>query len=266
MSALESEIYWEQSSKSPRYADRKRLLRFGWKAYSQNEEDGILREIFRRIGEGKRAFIEIGAGEGLENNTAALLLAGWRGLWLEAHTPSMDAIRRMFADQVNAQQLLLANHFVSRSNVNEILRVSLPEAEPDLLSIDVDGNDYWLWGAIERMRPRVVVIEYNATWHPPLSIAVRYEEAFQWDGSNYFGASLKALERLGRRKGYSLVGCCFAGVNAFFVRDDLCHAHFRKPYTAENHYEPPRYYMIRPAGHRPGMGPVETIDGEGAGK
>jgi len=123
----------------------------------------------------------------------------------------------------------------------------------------VDGNDYWIWEAIRSINPRVVVIEYNATWFPPLSFTVRYNENFRWDGTNYHGASLRALELLGRRKGYCLVGCNFSGVNAFFVREDLCKRRFRAPYTAENHFEPPRFWMIRQSGHPAGLGPLENI-------
>ena len=89
--------------------------------------------------------------------------------------------------------------------------ISRPSAEPDLLSIDLDGNDYHLWHAVQSISPRVVVVEYNASWFPPLSLAVTYQERFEWKDNTYFGASLKALEVLAERKGYHLVGCCFAG-------------------------------------------------------
>jgi hypothetical protein len=92
-----------------------------------------------------------------------------------------------------------------------------------------------------------------------MSITIRYQEAFKWAGTNYYGASLTALERLAGRKGYSLVGCCFAGVNAFFVRNDLCRRYFRKPFTAANHYEPPRYFVIPSSGHPAAIGPIEII-------
>ncbi len=82
--AIDQQRYWEQTLATPRYADPRRLLRYGAKAYSQNDEDGILAEIFRRIGTKEKTFVEIGAGAGLENNTLALLVQGWRGLWVES--------------------------------------------------------------------------------------------------------------------------------------------------------------------------------------
>jgi hypothetical protein len=256
MDALDQQQYWEQTLQQPRYRQRKRLLQYGAKAYSQNDEDGILVEIFRRIGVRSRAFIEIGVGDGLENNTLALLLSGWQGLWIEADESNVAQAQARVSSYVESGQLRVAQQFVTRDNVNQL--VAGPE--PDLLSIDMDGNDYWIWQAIRSIAPRVVVIEYNATWFPPLALTIAYQENFRWDAStNYFGASLKALEILGRQKDYCLVGCCFAGVNAFFVRADLCRGRFCKPYTAENHYEPPRYWMVRRSGHQPALGAVTEI-------
>ncbi len=257
--ALLQQQYWEQMMQTPRYGDEKRLLRFGAKAYSQADEDGIIAEIFRRIGSANRTFIEFGVGSGLENNTLALLLSGWRGLWIEANTSDVAAARSKLASHLMSNQLRIENQFVTRENIDALLTKAGPGLEPDLLSIDVDGNDYWIWEAIQSLRPRVVVIEYNAAWFPPLALTVRYQEKFRWDGTNYFGASLKALEFLGSRKSYKLVGCTFSGVNAFFVRADLCQDKFREPYTAENHFEPPRYWMVRPAGHPPAIGPVVHV-------
>jgi hypothetical protein len=178
---------------------------------------------------------------------------------VEANPTDVAAAQLRFASWVETKQLGIENQFITRDNVDRLLAASGPGSTPDLLSIDVDGNDYWIWEAIRSVDPRVVVIEYNATWFPPLAFTIRYQENFRWDGTNYFGASLKALELLGRRKGYCLVGCNFSGVNAFFVRDDLCKRRFREPFTAENHFEPPRYGVSGTAGHPPGVGPVETI-------
>ena len=258
--ALEQQRYWEQTMAAPRYADPKRLLRYGAKAYSQNDEDGILAEIFRRIGASGRTFIEIGSGAGLENNTVTLLLQGWRGLWIDSDDATVRRAKTNFGTDIASSSLRVEHAFVTRDNVDDLLRKSSFGAEPDLLSIDLDGNDYHVWQAVQSISPRVVVVEYNASWFPPLSFAVTYQERFEWKENTYFGASLKALELLAERKGYHLVGCCFAGVNAFFVRADLCGTHFCEPYTAENHYEPARYWMLRTTGHPAGIGPVERVE------
>lgn len=258
--ALDQQRYWEQTLATPRYADPKRLLRHGAKAYSQNDEDGILAEIFRRIGTTNKTSLEIGVGTGLENNTLALLVQGWRGLWVEGDQAKATKARANLASYVASGQLRIDNVFVTRDNIEEFLQASAPSREPDLLSIDVDGNDYHLWQAVQSISPRVVALEYNASWFPPMSLTVAYRERFEWKDDTYFGASLKALELLAERKGYHLVGCCFAGVNAFFVRADLCETYFCEPYTAENHHEPARYWMLRTAGHPPGIGPVEVVE------
>lgn len=120
----------------------------------------------------------------------------------------------------------------------------------DLLSIDIDQNTYHVWRAIRSLRPRVVVVEYNASIPPWLDWASEYRPDRTWDGTMNMGAGLKAFERLGRQKGYSLIGCDSVGVNAYFVRDELADpAKFCDPFTAENHYEPPRYAWGARGGH-----------------
>ena len=243
-----------------RYAEPKRLLRHGAKAYSQNDEDGIIAEIFRRIGTSSRTFIEIGAGNGLENNTVTLLLQGWRGLWIDSNAAKVAQAKTTFASYVASGELRIEHALITRENIDALIQKAAPASEPDLLSIDVDGNDYHIWSAVQSISARVVVVEYNASWFPPMALSVAYQQRFEWKKNTYFGASLKALQLLAESKQYRLVGCCFAGINAFFVRADLCGSDFCEPYTAENHYEPARYWMARTAGHPPGVGPVERAE------
>jgi hypothetical protein len=242
----------------PRYSEPKRLCRFAYKVYSQDDEDGAIAEIFRRVGTESRCFIEIGVGNGFECNTLHLLLQGWSGHWIDADEHSMAQIRERFAIFVGSK-LHPRPQFVSAENIDGLLSRLCPNRALDLLSIDIDGNDYWVWNAVSSIQPRAVVIEYNATWHPPLSVTIEYKPDHKWNGTNCFGASLSALAALGARKGYHLVGCSFSGVNAYFVRRDLCASHFAEPFTAENHYEPPRYWIIGPAGHPPGFGHLAFV-------
>jgi hypothetical protein len=244
----------------PRHSDPKRLLRYGFKAYSQSDEDGIIQEIFKRIGVVHRTFIEFGVETGIECNTAMLLVAGWRGLWIEAAKEDAAQIRRELASFLKDGALKLVESLVTAENVNTLFERAGFTGEIDLLSIDIDYNDYWVWKAIDIIKPRVVVIEYNATLPPPLSLVVPYAPTTAWNGSNYFGASLEALARLGTSKDYRLVSCNISGVNAFFVRDDLCGDRFLEPATAEEHYEPARYHFTAmPAGHRPALGQFLTV-------
>jgi hypothetical protein len=239
-----------EAAKADRYADPRCLTRRGYRCFSQFDEDGILDEIFRRVGTKSRFFVEFGVGDGLENNTVALLLAGWRGLWIEADPAQQQKIRREFREPLDSRQLTLAGDFVTAENIEGLLAQGEVPDEPDLVSIDIDGNDFWVWSAIRSFRPRVVVIEYNASLGRTAQVAHPYDPGASWDGSTGFGASLTALEILGREKGYSLVGCSIAGVNAFFVRSDLVGQHFLEPFTSDVHYEPPRFGTIVP-GHPP---------------
>jgi hypothetical protein len=247
-----------------RLRERRRLLSplslapYGYKIYSQNDEDGIIREIFRRIGTTTRTFVEIGAGSGLENNTVSLLFEGWKGLWIEASPQQVEKIERSLPATIKRGDLAIAHARVTRANVNELLSSFVRKAELDLLSIDIDGNDWHVFHAIKGVSPRVVVIEYNAKFVPPLEFCMDYDEAHQWGGDDCYGASLKFLEARMGEKGYALVGCNLTGSNAFFVRTELAADKFAQPYTAKNHFEPARYALCGlPSGHPPAYQTLE---------
>ena len=227
----------------PRYDDPLRLERFGQKCFSQSDEDGLIQEIFRRIGTTNKVFFEFGVRND-ECNSILLLHQGWSGVWLEGSKTAHEAISRSFASVIAAGRLSVLNSFVTRENINEIIREAKLPAEIDMLSIDIDGNDYYIFEAISELSPRLVVIEYNATLPPPTRGVVKYDKDFVWKGTSYFGASLASLAALAERKGYSLVGCNITGVNAFFVRNDLVAGKFQAPFTAENHYQPQRYNLV----------------------
>jgi hypothetical protein len=257
---LNVQRFWSEELAKPRYADPRRLHRHGAKVFSQHEEDGLIEEVFRRIGAGPRTFIEFGVETGVQCNTVKLLLEGWRGLWLEGSSRDVAEIRHSLDGYLKAGALKVQEAMVTAENVNDLFRQAGFDGEIGILSVDIDFNDYWVWKAIEVVKPRLVVIEYNATLRPPLSLTVPYQPTMRWDGTNYFGASLEALVKLGHAKGYRVVGCNFSGSNAFFVREDLCGDHFVEPATAEEHYEPPRYYFASlNVGHPGRIGPYVTV-------
>ena len=237
-------------AETPRFKDPLRLLGAGHKVFSQNQEDGMIDEVFRRIGTASRRFIEFGVQDGLECNSAYLLTQGWRGAWIEGSAANVAKARETFA----AYPVEVVGRYVTVENADALIAELAKGEELDLLSIDVDSIDYWLWRAIVTVKPRLVVIEYNASWPPSVRKTVAHDPAMHWDGTNFFGASLGAFEALGREKGYCLVGCSLAGVNAFFVREDLVGDKFCAPFSAENHYEPPRYDLSGPSGHHAGIG------------
>jgi hypothetical protein len=147
---------------------------------------------------------------------------------------------------------------VSSANIEQLLAAHGVPRNCDLLSIDIDGNDYWVWSANQQWQPRVVVIEYNASIPPDQKWVMQENPNHRWDGTNYFGASLASLVALGRKRGYTLVATNSTGVNAFFVRDDLATPdRFLDP-AVHYHYSSPRYgpYL---GGHPPGSGPAVEV-------
>jgi hypothetical protein len=231
-------------SSNERYRDPRRLIAHGAQYWSQNYEDGMIAEIFRRIGTTSKTFLEIGVEDGRETNTTLLLSAGWKGWWIEADSTACNSIAVQLKKMPDtARRLNVKQAFVTPEIINDLLAGLGVPPEIDLFSLDIDLNTYHIWAALKNFRPRVVVVEYNAafpssqSWIHPLA-----SEGF-WDHSQEFGASLKAFELLGARLGYSLIGCDLTGINAFFVRNDLVKDQFVAPFTAENHYEPPRYYL-----------------------
>jgi hypothetical protein len=253
--------YLQTLLNSPRNADERRLVKSGYRVYSQADEDGILHEIFRRIGEGKRTFLELGVGNGLENNTLFLLIQGWSGIWIEGSERKVAASRKNLAAQIAEGRLQLERNFITAPTIDKKIASLTAGREIDLLSIDLDGNDYYILEAIHSISPRVIVAEYNAKFPPDIPWIIEYNQSHRWDGTDYFGASLKSLEVLLAGRGYSLVGCSVLGTNAFFVRTDLANeSRFCAPFTAENHYEPARYFLLAAfqAGHPVSLGPFRT--------
>lgn len=245
----------------------RRLELAGFKVYSQSDEDGILQEIFARLGVAQGTFCEIGVENGLECNTLFLLHHGWRGAWLEASARHGKTIRQKFGALLRNGRLALRVGYVTPENVDAAIAetlgvIGLNGAEPDLLSIDVDGMDIHLLAAL-RVRPKVLCIEYNAKFPPPLDKRPVFDPAYAWTGGDYAGSSLVALERVARGQGYRLVSTHFSGVNAFFVREDLLEERFDL-LPVEALYHPPRYHLIwdhfsSAAGHRADFGPYEDL-------
>ncbi len=197
------------------------------KIYSQNGEDGILLYLFSRIGTTGKTFIEFGCGDGVECNTANLsVFMGWRGLLLDGGEAKVEQARAFYDEKLGPERsrVNVAQHFIYPDNVNAIFAANGMTGEIDLLSIDIDGNDYWVWKAIDAVNARVVVIEYNSSLGRDRSITVKYDRDFDYFQKHatgfYHGASLRAFTKLAREKGYVLAGCDANGINAFFVRRD----------------------------------------------
>jgi len=235
------------------YRGTKRLEPHGFKVYSQADEDGIIQEIFIRIGTTDRRFIEVGAHDGSENCTAYLLHQGWSGLWLDAGENTQTVARHWPKESASGQVKFQAA-LIDPDNVNPVFEKAGVTGEIDLLVFDIDGNDYHVLKRLTAVKPRVICLEYNAHFPPPYRWVMPYNPAHHFDGSHVFGASLSAYDDLMRERGYTLVGCCLTGANAFFVRSDLTQDKFAEPATPEHLYQPPRFYLAyQPFGMRYGF-------------
>ena len=200
------------------------LGRYEYSWLSQNGEDGIIRYLFDQIGYESRWFVEFGFGAVQCNSLRLMMHEGFSGLLMDGSSENVDffnhAAKKFGNDHVKAVQT-----FITRANLQALITDNGVPRQIDFLSLDVDGNDYWFWEELECLSPRVVCIEYNAGIGPDLSWTVPYDDEFERYAKHpsgfFHGASLLALETLGRRKGYDLIGCDLTGTNAFFLRDDI---------------------------------------------
>ena len=216
------------------------LTEFELRCFSQHGEDGVIAEILARIGIGSGFFVEFGIETGREGNCVFLAdVLGWEGVFIEPDEAAFPELARKYAQTEGVRTV---NTVVTPDNVEDLFAAAGVPPEPDVLSIDVDGQDYWIWAALESYRPRVAVIEYNAVLPPGRQLVQPRGHREAWDGTDYFGASLDALCALADRKGYALVHTDLAAVNAFFVRSDLATGAVPPPDEVARRYQP-NYFM-----------------------
>src|SRR6185436_4944303 len=173
-----------------------------FRVYSQNGEDGLVLEILRRAGIGPGRFVDIGCGLKGGNSRFAAEELGWSGLMLDGR-PEIATLQELFAPG----RVRSIPTWVTRENIDDLLRASGLQGEIDLLSIDLDGMDYWIWEAITEVAPRLVVCEYNSYLGADAAVTVPYRADFvrKEGDTRYYGASLAALVSLARRKGLRLI-------------------------------------------------------------
>lgn len=195
-----------------------------FRVYSQWGEDGIIQFLLSRIIVPNEIFIEFGVENYEESNTRFLLENNnWSGLVLDGSAPNIRSIKR--APSYWRYNLKAECHFITAENIDAIIANTGLHGDIGILSIDVDGNDYWIWKAIECVSPRIVICEYNSLFGPDAAVTIPYDPAFERSSAHYSnlyaGASIAALHHLAREKGYTLICSNSAGNNAFFIRNDL---------------------------------------------
>jgi len=195
-----------------------------YQIFSQWGEDGILDYLVRSANIQNKTFVEFGVEDFTEANTRWLLMnQGWRGLVIDGSAENIERIRKSAISW--KYPLTAVSSFITVENINELLLRHAPSRLLGILSIDVDGVDYWIWKAIHAVTADIVVVEYNSLFGPDEAVTIPYDSSFQRSKAHfshsYYGASIAALTQLGEEKGYACVGSNSAGNNAFFLRKDL---------------------------------------------
>lgn len=200
------------------------LKHYEKQVFSQHGEDGVIEKIFDVIGTSSQYYVEFGAMDGhAYSNTKYLRDSkGWTGLLLDCGYEDLS--------------INLHKHFITAENINELFELYNVPYDLDLLSIDIDGNDFYIWHALdEKYRPRLIVIEYNPNFFPHLDFVIPYNPTHRWDNTSYFGASIAALYKLGRLKEYTLV--YGGGGNLYFIADEYVTASFKNANNIYKLYE-----------------------------
>lgn len=246
-----------------------------FRAFSQYGEDGILLYIFSLIGTTNKQCVEVCGGGGIDNTANLIINHGWKGLFFDGSEKKIRNGQKFYARCLDTQLWppKLVHTWITARNINALLQENGYVGEIDLLSLDMDGVDYWVWKAIECINPRVVVLEYNSALGADPAVTVPDKLDFTMKGNDvsllryrvekvanmflgkniermdhYFGASLLAFVKLGKEKGYRLVGCERYGFNAFFVRSGIGEEVFPEITPAECFEHPYSKYTMEVRG------------------
>lgn len=233
------------------------LNSFGKKCFSQTDEDGITLEITRRIGIKNGLFAEFGVGDGLENNSIILAAMGWKGLWV--------GNQKLAINISESKRVTYINDWVTLENVESQLKIGLEQYNTesyDVISVDLDGNDYHFVEKILECahRPKLFIVEYNAKFPPPVEFVIDYNPDHNWVSDDYFGASITSFNNLFNQNDYQLI-CCNAqtGGNSFFIDRKYSRLFLDVPKNIEDIWVSPRYFIYNKHGHKSSAKTIEQI-------
>ncbi|MAJ29262.1 hypothetical protein CBD41_07560 [bacterium TMED181] len=204
--------------------------------HSQNGEDGCLLEILSRIGSTRGVVVEIGCGAAVESNSALLISEfGWQGILIDADGQQIMKAKEFYRAENVLDSVQLNQCMVSPENADGLISEMLLGRDVNVISIDVDGWDFWIWNALASYRPAVFVIEVNASFGSEASVTIPYSySALGHDPYHHefrgwhHGASVSAMVALGKRLGYSLVHIESSGTNAFFVHNEAMNSSLKE--------------------------------------
>jgi hypothetical protein len=216
--------------------DSSNINKFEFSIFSQWGDDGIINYLINNIEIANKKFVELGVEDYLESNTRFLMQNNnWSGFIVDGNCKLLDTVKsRYFYWKYDLKALC---KFIDRENINEIINYSGFHGNIGLLSIDLDGNDFWIWKNLNTLDPDIVVIEYNYRYGPEKSVSTPYDKNFNrfsfHESGIVYGSSLKALAKLGKEKGMSLVGTNLAGNNAYFVKSKFLSQNIREKSVKE---------------------------------
>lgn len=197
----------------------------GFRNFSQFEEDGILLYIFTIIGVTNKTFVDLGSSDGINSNCANLAVHhGWTGLFVDGDEQQIMRGKTQYAKHPSTMlhPPAFVCEMITRENIDELIKDARITGEIDLLSIDIDGHDFWVWDAIDCIQPRVVIIETHVEFGMN-NIVVPYDKDYVYPGRHpqYHGASPVAMEKLAKKKGYRLVGSNSYGFNTIYIQNGV---------------------------------------------
>ncbi len=217
-----------------------------FKVFSQWGDDGIIQYLVNYLDIDIKTFVEFGVADYLEANTRFLLINdNWTGLVIDGSEMNVAKIKK---DEIYWKHDLIAKSaFITSDNINQLIEEEGIKGQIGLLHIDIDGNDYWVWKALEVVHPIIMIVEYNSIFGYERAITISYKPDFVWTKAHYsnlyFGASILALCDLAEEKGYSFIGSNSAGNNAYFVKNEFLKD--LKPLTAEEGYVESKFRQSR---------------------
>jgi len=224
----------------------KSLYEAEFKVFSQWGDDGIIQYLINYLDIENKTFVEFGVEDYMESNTRFLLINNnWSGLVIDGSEINVSKIKK---DEIYWKHDLIAKSaFITKDNINQLIEEEGIKGQIGLLHIDIDGNDYWVWKALEVVHPIIMIVEYNSEFGYERAITIPYKENFVWTKAHYsnlyFGTSILALCYLAEEKGYSFIGSNSAGNNAYFVKNEFLKD--LQPLKAEEGYVESKFRQAR---------------------
>ena len=242
-----SKLYVEEIHKKLRIKQVNQYALNGFKVYSQNEEDGIIEKIFDDIGTTNKIFCEIGIGDCVENNSHYLLLKDWRGIWIDARSKYIKKLQKKIISDQNILDLIIKK--IDKENINDVIKESdiiknINDKKIDFFSIDIDSYDIDCIESLNILKPRLICIEYNSKFKQNIKLDIKKINNFSWAYDDYMGSSLKSINEVLVKKGYTLIATNITGSNAFFVTNDLVIKCKTKGQTLNQLYSPSNYELF----------------------